>query len=80
MANTDTVLFERKVPVQLVEQISDYVDYLCFKFQQNSFPESINLGNMIEQQFNSAIQKGYDEMLAGKGRPAADVFADILRR
>jgi len=77
MANTDTVLFERKVPVQLVEQISDY---LCFKFQQNSFPESINLGNMIEQQFNSAIQKGYDEMLAGKGRPAADVFADILRR
>ena len=77
MANTDTVLFERKVPVQLVEQISDY---LCFKFQQNSFPESISLGNMTEQQFNSAIQKGYDEMLAGKGRPAADVFADILRR
>ena len=24
------------------------------------------------------IQKGYDEMLAGKGRPADSVFADIL--
>lgn len=80
MANTETVVLERKVPVQLVEQISDYIDYLCFKFQQNAFPKSINLSSMTEEQFNSAIQKGYNEMLAGKGRPAANVFADILGR
>lgn len=78
MPNTNTVVLERKVPVQLVDQISDYIDYLCFKFEQNPFPESINLSAMTEQQFNSAIQKGYDEMLAGKGRPAKAVFADIL--
>ena len=78
MPNTNTVVLERKVPVQLVNQISDYIDYLCFKFEQNPFPESIYLSAMTEQQFNSAIQKGYDEMLAGKGRPARAVFADIL--
>ncbi len=78
MANTETVVLERKVPVQLVEQISDYIDYLCFKFEQNSFPKSINLSSMTEEQFNNAIQKGYDEMLAGKGRPVDSVFADIM--
>ena len=77
---TNTVVLERKVPVQLVDQISDYIDYLCFKFEQNAFPESINLSAMTEQQFNAAIQKGYDEMLAGKGKPAKEVFADILGR
>ncbi|MBP5519429.1 MAG: hypothetical protein J6X84_02460 [Treponema sp.] len=80
MTNTNTVVLERKVPVQLVDQISDYIDYLCFKFEQNSFPKSINLSAMTEQQFNAEIQKGYDEMLAGKGRPAKEVFADILGR
>ena len=78
MADSETVVLERKVPVQLVEQISDYIDYLCFKFEQDSFPESINLSSMTEEQFNNAIQKGYDEMLAGKGRSADSVFADIL--
>ena len=80
MTNTNTVVLERKVPVQLVDQISDYIDSLCFKFEQNSFPKSINLSAMTEQQFNAEIQKGYDEMLAGKGRPAKEVFADILGR
>ena len=80
MANSDTVVLERRVPVQLFDQISDYIDYLCFKFQQNCFPKSINLSAMTEQQFNRAIQKGYDEMLAGEGKSADDVFADILGR
>lgn len=44
----------------------------------NPVPESIKLSHMTEEQFNIIIQKGYEEMLAGKGRPIDCVFNNIL--
>lgn len=44
----------------------------------NPVPESIKLSHMTEEQFNIVIQKGYEEMLAGKGRPIDCVFNNIL--
>lgn len=44
----------------------------------NPVPESIKLSHMIEEQFDIVIQKGYEEMLAGKGCPIDCVFNDIL--
>ena len=43
----------------------------------NTVPESIKLNNMTEEQFNIVLQKGYEEMLEGKGRNADNVFEDI---
>ncbi len=34
----------------------------------------LDMSHMTKEQFDSAIQKGYDQMLLGKGRPAKEVF------
>ena len=37
------------------------------------------LGSLSEAEFNAEIEKGFADMIAGRMRPAADVFADFQR-
>ncbi len=34
--------------------------------------------SLTEAEFHAEIEKGYADYLAGKGRPAEEVFSDIL--
>lgn len=43
-------------------------------------PDSINLSKMTKEQFDSKIQKSYNEMLKGKSRPAKQFFDELLGR
>ena len=45
-----------------------------------AFPDSINLNKMTKEQFNSKLQKSYNEMLEGKSRPAKHFFNELLER
>ena len=46
--------------------------------KKKDFLQSMNLSAMTEEQFNAAIETGYNEMLEGRGRPANVVFDRIL--
>ena len=37
------------------------------------------LAALSEEEFNAEIEKGFTDMMAGRMRPAADVFADMQR-
>ena len=39
----------------------------------------IDMTQLSKEELDMEIQKGYDEMIAGKTRPAKHVFADIRR-
>jgi len=39
----------------------------------------IDMSQLSKEELDVEIQKGYDEMLAGKTRPAKQVFADIRK-
>lgn len=38
-----------------------------------------SIDTMTEAEFNAALEKGYADYLAGKGRPAEELFPDILK-
>ena len=78
--NTDTDILTRTIPVQLIQQVNDYIDYLCEKYDYKPVPDSINLSKMTKEQFDSKIQKSYNEMLEGKSRPAKQFFDELLGR
>lgn len=54
---------------------------------QNGIPFEIKLpqppvpdiGKLTEQELNTELQKGYDDMLAGRAKPASEVFASIRK-
>ncbi|MBQ3918930.1 MAG: type II toxin-antitoxin system RelB/DinJ family antitoxin [Oscillospiraceae bacterium] len=37
----------------------------------------LSMGRMTEEELDNALEQGYDDMVNGRTRPAADVFADI---
>ena len=39
----------------------------------------LDVSKMTEEQFNAEIQKGYDDILAGKGTPAEEVWEEMQR-
>ena len=39
----------------------------------------LNINKLSTAQLNSELEKGYGDMLAGRTRPAKDVFSDIHR-
>lgn len=39
----------------------------------------LNIADMTEQQLNKELEQGYNDMLAGRVKPAAEVFADMKR-
>ena len=39
----------------------------------------LNISEMTTEQFDAELNKGYEDMLAGRVRPAKDVFADIRK-
>ena len=41
--------------------------------------EPLALGLLNESEFNAEIEKGFDDMAAGRTRPASDVFSDLQR-
>lgn len=80
MNNNETAVLTRTVPVQIIEQVNNYIDYLCDKLDYSPVPDSINLNKMTKEQFDAKMLKSYNEMLEGKGRPAKNVFDEILGR
>ena len=80
MDNNDTAVLTRTVPVQILEQVNNYIDYLCDKLDYSPVPDSINLNKMTKEQFDVKMLKSYNEMLEGEGRPAKKVFDEILGR
>ena len=78
--NTDTAVLTRTIPVQLIQQVNDYIDYLCDKYDYKPVPDSINLNKMTKEQFDSKIQKSYNEILEGKSRSAKQFFDELLGR
>ena len=80
MNNNETCVLTRTIPVQLMKQVNDYIDYLCAKYEFKPVPDSINLSKMTKEQFDSKIQKSYNEMLEGKGRPGKQFFDELLGR
>lgn len=80
MNNNETAVLTRTVPVQIIEQVNNYIDYLCDKLDYSPVPDSINLNKMTKEQFDAKMLKSYNEMLDGKGRPANQVFDEILGR
>ncbi len=41
-------------------------------------PASVNADQMTRDQLNAKLQRGYDDMLAGRVTPARELFADVL--
>ena len=80
MNNNETAVLTRTVPVQIIEQVNNYIDYLCDKLDYSPVPDSINLNKMTKEQFDAKMLKSYNEMLDGKGRPSKKVFDEILGR
>lgn len=54
---------------------------------QNGIPFEVKLpqppvpdvSKLTEQELNAELQKGYDDMLAGRTKPASEVFASIRK-
>lgn len=42
-------------------------------------PPVPDIGKLTEQELNTELQKGYDDMLAGRAKPASEVFASIRK-
>lgn len=40
-------------------------------------PDSVNADRMTEEELHAKLQKGYDDMEAGRVRDAADAFAEF---
>lgn len=80
MNSYETAVLTRTIPVQLMQQVNDYIDFLCAKYDSKPIPDSINLSKMSKEQFDSKMQKSYNEMIEGKGRPAKQFFDELLGR
>lgn len=46
------------------------------KLPQSPVPD---INKLTEQELNTELQKGYDDMLAGRTKPASEVFASIRK-
>lgn len=44
-----------------------------------SQPPVPDISKLTEQELNAELQKGYDDMLAGRTKPASEVFASIRK-
>lgn len=64
-----------KVPADF-DPKKEFLDYLDERY----IPESINLSKMTKEQFDSKMQISYNEMQEGKGRPAKQIFDELLKR
>lgn len=42
-------------------------------------PPVPDINKLTEQELNTELQKGYDDMLAGRTKPASEVFASIRK-
>ncbi len=40
---------------------------------------SIDISELTEEELNAALEKGYEDMLAGRTKPAKQAFADIRK-
>lgn len=58
---------------------ADINDYETSVYKKTSLiPDSINLGKMTKEQFNSKMKKSYKEMLEGKGCTAKKILTNYL--
>jgi DNA-damage-inducible protein J len=46
---------------------------------QNSSARFVDVQALSQEEMNTALEKGYEDMKAGRTRPASKVFADIRK-
>ena len=66
----------KTLPEPCLEAASNYLDFLLYQYginKVNSLVES-------DEVFNSKMQKGYEDAMAGRCKPVDQAFADIKRR
>ena len=66
-----------KVPADF-DAKKEFLEYLDERYNQS--PDSVNLSKMTKEQFDSKIQKSYNEMQEGKSRPAKQFFDELLKK
>ena len=62
------------------EMRDDWITSIAAAKENKPVPDSINLSKMTKEQFDSKIQKSYNEILEGKSRPAKQFFDELLGR
>ena len=46
---------------------------------ENNFGKTVNVTELTETELNAELEKGYADLVAGRTRPARQVFADIRK-
>lgn len=66
----------RTLPEDCLEDLSKYMQFLLYQYSLNK------MNNLTEtdEEFDAKMQKGYDDMLAGRVKPLNKAFTDIRRR
>ena len=66
----------RTLPEDCLEDLSKYMQFLLYQYSLNK------MNNLAEtdEEFDAKMQKGYDDMLAGRVKPLNKAFTDIRRR
>ena len=66
----------RSLPEDCLEDLSKYMQFLLYQYSLNK------MNNLTEtdEEFDAKMQKGYDDMLAGRVKPLNKAFTDIRRR
>ena len=73
----ETLLAEVKtLPEECLEDVSKYIKFLLYQYAQNSMESLIK----TDEQFNRDMQKGLDDIKAGRVKPVDEAFADIKKR
>lgn len=63
----------RALPEDCLEDLSKYMQFLLYQYSLTKMSES-------DAEFNSKMQKGYDDMLQGRVKPLKEAFSSVKRR
>ena len=66
----------KALPEECLEDASKYIDYLLYQYSLKKMEPLIK----TDEQFNSDMQKGLDDIKAGRVKPVDEAFADIRKR
>lgn len=73
----DTVIDQIKnLPEECLDEASEYIDFLLYRNGLNK----MTFLTETEEDFNSKMQKGYDDMVQGRVKPLKEAFSDIKKR
>ena len=73
----DTVIDQIKnLPEECLDEASEYIDFLLYRNGLNK----MTFLTETEEDFNSKMQKGYDDMVQGREKSLKEAFSDIKKR